>query len=90
MFDENFGADVESNGFDTFGGFAVNGTDSTFLLTQDFSDEFKLKLAMLKIAADNQIIPDTGMRINSDTCGCLMPRSSAAAACVRLRAFTIL
>lgn len=48
-------------------GRTVNGTDSTFLLTQDFSDEFKLKLAMLKIAADNQIIPDTGMRINSDT-----------------------
>jgi len=33
---------------------------------QDFSDELKLKFAMLKMAQDDEFIPDTGMRINKD------------------------
>ena len=33
---------------------------------QDFSDELKLKFAMLKMAQDDEFIPDTGMRVNKD------------------------
>lgn len=33
---------------------------------QDFPDELKLKFAMLKMAQDDEFIPDTGMRINKD------------------------